>query len=372
MKYVYARSDLFYAIRYVLSAATIPRIFHALLIALIAATPRIVAAQDNLRIIGTTDPVQIFVNVTANDGTPIDGLLPGAFQLNEDGSSQAITTTISTTNVPVTTVFVMDYSPSVRNASAIAPMEQAVKSFINLMGTGDEAAVVKFNGAIGTVVSQDLTSDKTLLDTAVDTDPGPGSYTNLYDAIDKAIDVISQSTNTTGTRSIVVLSDGDDNFSTITLDSLAAKLDAAKIPVITIGYGDNIKTNILQGIADGTGGAYYSASNDSSLFTTIYTNLSERLNHEYLLTFSSAVSDCNVHDLQVQVATGEGPKTYDGTFRRCFSTDPLPTAKPISTGGGSSSGGGGGIALGELVALLLLSLSYGFIHRAERQGITRI
>ncbi len=368
MKYIHARNYMLHVIPCVLKTANFSRIVQVMLIALVAATPHIAAAQGNLRIIGTTNPVQVYVLVTANDGTPVDALSSGAFQLSEDGFSKGITTVISTTNLPVTTVIVMDYSPSMRNSSSLVPMEQAVKIFINHMGASDEAAIIKFNGGIGAVVSQGLTSDRTLLNTAVDTDPGAGSYTNLYDAIDKAIDVISQSTNTTGTRSIVVLSDGDDNFSTITLDSLAAKLDAAKIPVITIGYGDDIKTNVLQGLADGTGGAYYSSSNDSSLFTAIYTNLSLRLKYEYLLTYTSAITDCNIHDIHVQVATSEGPKIYDSTFRRCISTDPLPAPKPKSTAGG----GGGGITLWELVPLLLLNVSYGFMHRAKRQGIAGI
>ncbi|KAF0192848.1 MAG: hypothetical protein FD165_618 [Gammaproteobacteria bacterium] len=344
------------------NSGALSRLFQVLLTAIVVTTPFIAAAQGELRVVGDTDPVQVYVSVTANDGSPIGGLSAGAFQLGEDGASQAITTTISTTNLPVTTVFVMDYSISLRTSSAIAPMEQAVKGFIDLMGAGDEAAVIKFNGDIGVVVSQDLTADKTLLKTAVDTDPGGQYYTNLYDAINKANDIVNLSTNTTGTRSIVVLTDGDDNYSTISLDALSTNLDTGNAAVFTVGFGDPVNTSRLQGLADGTGGTFTSTNNDTNQFAAVYTQISDRLNNEYLLTYPSATSDCNVHRLQVQVATSEGTKTYDANFRRCFSTDPLPV---VATGSS-----GGGIGLWEVAAFLLLGLLSGFAPRARRPGMT--
>lgn len=346
-----SRGAFFRLSRFLLATTTALHPMRMLGIACLATASHAGAAQDALRIIGDTDPMQVYVSVNASDGTPVGGLMAGAFQLSEDGSAQVITSAVSTTDQPVTTVFVMDYSPSMRNTGSVPPMENAVKGFIDLMESGDEAAVIKFNNTV--VVSQNLTTDTTLLKNAVDASPGDAGNTKLYDAIDKAIEIIGQSGNTAGIRSIVVLSDGDDVGSTLTLAELAAHLDAADVPVFTIGYGPSIATNVMQGLANGTGGLYYSASNDSGQFANIYTEISERLNNEYHLTYFSGISDCNVHTLQVQVATPEGTKTYNGSFRRCFSTDPLlqPAPRPAR-----KKGGGGGSGPWEPAALLLAAL----------------
>lgn len=321
------------------------------------------AADDALRIIGDTTPVQIYVTVTANDGTPIGNLASGAFQLSEDSSAQTVTSATTTTDEPVTTVFVMDYSKSMRNTGSVPPMEAAVKGFIDTMEPDDEAAIIKFNNSA--VVSQDLTTDTDLLKAAVDASPGNQGNSKLYDALDKALDVIALSGNTAGTRSIVVLSDGDDVNSTISLADLSTHLDAANIPVFTIGYGPSINTDVMQGLADGTGGLYYSASNDSGQFADIYADISERLNNEYHLTYLSAISDCNVHELQVQVATTEGTKTYSGSFRRCFTTDPIPEPEPEPTPG--KKHGGGALDTWGLSALTLAA----WLHRRRRRAQQR-
>lgn len=317
-------------------------------------------AQEALRIVGDTNPVTIHVLVRATDGTPIGGLTSGAFQITEDGASQAINTFASITDVPVTTIFVMDYSSSMSTAGAIGPMEDAVEGFIDLMQPSDEAAVIKFAGNIGAVVMQGLTSNKSALKTAVNTNPGGISGTNLYDAIDKALDVLSQSTNSNGTRAVVVLTDGSDTASSISLDTLSSELDAANVPVFTIGLGNDIDTVLLESLADATSAAYAAPSNPSE-FTEIYSDISERLNNEYRLTYYSALSDCNAHQLRVLVTTDEGPKDYNASFARCFSATPIQTSPPPDE---SVSGAMGLRELSWLGAIMLLT---GIARRARKR-----
>lgn len=317
------------------------------LIATVTLLPGVVAAQNELRVVGTANPIQVLVSVSASNGTPIGGLTSGDFQLNEDSASQAITTVTATTNLPVSTVFVMDYSGSMKTAAAIVPMQQAIKGFIDLMDAGDEAAVIKFNGDIGVVISQGLTTDKAVLKAAVDTDPGGTRGTNLYDAIDKAIDVVSLSANTTGLRLLVVLTDGGDNASTLPLNSLSSKLATANLPVFTIGLGQDIDSNLLRDMADKTGGVYVSTLNTAEL-AAIYVQISERVNNEYLLTYHSAIGDCLIHSVQVLVATPDGAKAYDSDFTRCVALAATPVA--------SASGRRGSMNPWELAAILSAGL----------------
>ncbi len=116
----------------------------------------------------------------------------------------------------------MDYSPST-TGDPRAAMEGAVVDFINSMSPGDYAAIVKFNGTnparasvvqpftqIGAAGGKDALVNAAML-------PYTGSYSNVYDGINVALDhFVSPPAGVTlpsGPRAVVVISDGVDNAS---------------------------------------------------------------------------------------------------------------------------------------------------------------
>lgn len=316
--------------------------------------PQIASAADELRVTtDSTSTVQVYLNVDSNAGTPIGGLQQGDFLLSEDRSTQTISSFASLSNLPVTTVFVMDYSRS--NESSVTNMENAVKSFIDLMDSQDEAAIISFNQNV--TVNQTLTRDHDDLKAAAEAGV-VAQNSRLYDAIDAAIEQIKLSTNTLGTHTIIVLSDGYDVGSTLTLTDLAAHLKDISVSVFPIGYGSSINTKTMLNLATGTGGYYYDAATDSSQFSEIFTEISDRLNNEYRLTYTTSVSACGSHDIGVNVSTGEGTKTYTGTFDKCASIDPdTSTSSSHKKGGGSL----------DLATLLAGVLSLSIVRRTRRK-----
>ncbi|CBL44164.1 hypothetical protein HDN1F_05810 [gamma proteobacterium HdN1] len=307
-------------------------------------------SPEGLRIVGNANPVQVFVPTQNNSGLDISD-----FQLREDGSSQTLVSAEPNSSLPFVTVFVMDYSPSVRNnETALKRMEEAAKGFVSLMQPKDKAAVIKFNDRVE-VMGAGLTSNHDTLNAAIDSIPPQRGYSKLYDAISKAIEV--SNCNPKLVCSIIVLSDGDDVGSALPLADLHNQLYQAGTAVFPIGYGDNINVNKLQELATNSGGAYYT-SEDSSQFSAVYERIWARLSNEFMLTYHTAATDCKKHNVEVDVNDNGGTTTYKGTMNRCT---------PGEAASRAHKGGGGSFGLWELAALFMTAGAGVALQRMRRR-----
>lgn len=93
------------------------------------------------------------------------------------------------------------------------------------------------------------------------------SGTPLYDAIDTAYDYMLERAEQGRINAIVVLSDGEDTDSRISLDSLLVKLNqraegstSSPVRIFTIAYGSGADQNILDRISQASGGQMFDAS----------------------------------------------------------------------------------------------------------------
>ncbi|MBD8022825.1 vWA domain-containing protein [Microbacterium gallinarum] len=97
--------------------------------------------------------------------------------------------------------------------------------------------------------------------------------TPLYDAIAQAYDEMTKRAEPGRINAIVVLSDGQDTDSSISLDSLVAKIgkttreggDDAPVRIFPIAYGEGADTGALQRIAEATGGQWFDASDAAKI-----------------------------------------------------------------------------------------------------------
>ena len=327
------------------------------LAAAIFAGPVLAAVDLRVESRPVSAPIAAYVTVTDASGQPVGALSVSDFTVTLDGSP--ITLQPSDFSLPpaqnpdqrVSVVFVMDYSGSTGGAPRVA-MREAVVSFVNAMTPGDYAAIVKF-GASPTQdasVAQPFTeidgAAGTSMLTSIAMAPYPSEGTNLYDAALVAIGHFSAPPVAlpAGPKAVIMLSDGRDNTSVATLDSVVSQASSAGIALFTIAVGNagSVGQQVLNSLAARTGGTYISAPTDSAI-TAAYGTMASLLNNGYLLSFSSTISDCNQHTLQVQV-TGQAATSTKIT--RCDAQKPAPT---------KSGGGGGGGALG--VPELLIGLA---------------
>ena len=155
---------------------------------------------------------------------------------------------------------------------------------------------------------------------------------------------------------MILLSDGRDNLSTASLDDVLAQIEAnsTQIPVFTIGFGNNINTAVLGEIADASNGQSYTAVDETEL-QDIYESIADQLQNEYVLSYPSSITDCDVHALEVRVDSPIA-QTETVNFRRC--------TPPVSSGGG----GGGGGTIGLLDCVMLLGLGALALSRRRRSS----
>jgi len=274
------------------------------------------------------EQVKAYVSVTDQGGFPVTTLEATDFALTETvrGASTSYSPSADATFIdadsanPVTIsiALLMDYSYSItQEPDNVTDMENAALSFVSQLGGSDEAEVIKYSTTIERV--QSFTSDQTSLSTAIQsTWSDAGGTTALYDAIALAIEDISASAK--DRTAIIIITDGEDNdgsgepLSDSTLEEVIIDAKLEGVPVFTVGLGDRVNPDLLQFIADQTGGTY-SASTTSDNLATVYQQLASLLfTDQYVLTYDTAVDSTQIGALQVTAtyATGiTGSDTID-------------------------------------------------------------
>jgi hypothetical protein len=318
----------------------------------------------------TSSPIKVYVTVTdATTSQPVGGLLASDFTVKLDG---VLVTAPPDFSLPpaqnasrnISVVFAMDFSPSTADPATLKAMQDAVIGFINSMTPGDYAAIVKFNGTQGAQVVQTFTpidggNGTSMLIGAVMA-PYPGVFTNLYDGTVVALNQFSPAAVLPdGPKAVILLTDGDDNKSTATIDSAISAASVSGIPVFSIALPNATTAgqNVLTSLAVRTGGTFIPATNTAGI-ADAYVSVASLLDSEYLLTFQSSISDCIKHTVVVQV----GSQTSTTDFTRCDA--PVAVTPPPAA---ASSGGGGGGAFGAKELLAGLVVVVAVVARRRRR-----
>jgi Ca-activated chloride channel family protein len=169
------------------------------------------------------------------------------------------------TKKPVDLMIVMDISGSMRGDKIVAARASLLQ-FLTLLDDRDRVEVILFGSDIIPLndlapMSQERASLMTRVSGIVES-----GNTRLYDAVAFAYDELEAKADLDHIRSIVVLSDGKDTHSQISVEQLIADIDrfsdegGSSIKLFTIGFGGDADKGILQRIADPTGGKQYDAT----------------------------------------------------------------------------------------------------------------
>jgi Ca-activated chloride channel family protein len=242
--------------------------------------------------------VTAYVSVTDQAGYPITGLLENNFLVIEDAANMNIEdfSFVSEVTTPISVALVMDNSGSITDIpEALSDMQDAVADFVDQLGVDDEAEIIKFGSEVGVV--QNFTSDKNLLNIAIEKEVNLGRGTRLYDAAYIAVD--DTSSRVKERRAVIIVTDGNDVESTNTLSDVISYANEQGVPLFTVGLG-NINEDILEQMADDTGGQYFNAPTSDNL-SNIYKQLSDILfEDQYIIKYISALVVCETADLTIQ------------------------------------------------------------------------
>jgi Ca-activated chloride channel family protein len=161
----------------------------------------------------TSNLVMVPVSVTDAQGNAIQGLTKPDFRLIEEGKDQEITDIGNPEQVPLAIALLFDVSSSVSSKGFFASQQTAAATFLKLvMKSADKAAIFTITDEPKLVqpLASAETSAAKMLTIPAATTPVPTAF---YDTVIAAAKYLEASAPSNYRRVIVVLSDGDDNFS---------------------------------------------------------------------------------------------------------------------------------------------------------------
>lgn len=275
--------------------------FGSALIAAVAASLCLVAsvaAADQIRLTEAASPFpqRVYVMSLPN-GKRVQ---TSAVKVTENGHSVVglrVTPSGIGNNNTSGTILAIDASKSMAGAP-IAGAIAAARAFAEQRNVNQRVGIETFNSA--TTVAVPLTVDQASIERAVKAPPKLRSQTHLYDAVEQGIAQLRTSQITA--PSIVVLSDGHDIGSSVTLEQAIQSAKEAHVRVFTVAL--NSKTGrpaALQQLAAETGGTFSSANSPTDL-QRIYDQLGLQLAQEYILSYNSKVKPGTPVKLAVSVA----------------------------------------------------------------------
>ncbi len=174
-----------------------------------------------------TRTVRVPVSVLDKLGEPVLGLQGADFQVSEDGKRQRVTL-FSGERRPLRIAMALDVSRSMDDK--MRQVGEALKRFVELLEPADEIMVITFSEQVRVV--QEFTSDRELLGNVLDR-LEPLGGTALYDAAFLAIQRVAKSP--AESKAVVLVTDGVDTSSKISLDELREYARRQEVPVFSIG-----------------------------------------------------------------------------------------------------------------------------------------
>jgi len=272
--------------------------------------------------------VTVYVSVKDAVGQAITGLKQNEFSLTEDGTPVQIVDFRGGELVAISTVLVIDCSNSMNMDGKLDGAKQAALTFVDLLRSQDQAAVVMFRDTVS--VAQPFTADPTTLKRAIE-NLGADGNTAWRDGLYMAVEMLQTAK---GRRSIILLTDGMDNRSGNSQEQVIAFARRASVPAYAIGLGSRsswlqvvgggIDEDSLKQVAQQTEGKYYYTPSADEL-RALYASLAKGMQQEYALTYYSPrpTFDGTRRNIIVQVGGTSGGSAYLEKHLLNVHSDPL-------------------------------------------------
>jgi VWFA-related protein len=246
--------------------------------------------QDIQKIVVQVNEVNLIFTVTDKKGKFITGLQRENFGLLDNGRPPtAVLRFTQQTNLPLRVGIMLDTSSSIRQRFQFE-QDSAVEFLLQILHRDDRAFVEGFD--IQTDVAQDFTNNVDLLNQGI-RKLRPGGGTALFDALYKTCkdQMLTLQEATAVRRALILVSDGDDNYSRVQ-ESDAIKM-CQRADTIVYSISTNISPSkdrgddVLRQISEATGGqAFYPIKLEDVAIG--FRNIEEELRSQYHLVYRPA------------------------------------------------------------------------------------
>lgn len=164
---------------------------------------------------------------------------------------------------PSLVVIVVDSSGSMEG-DKLPAVQNTLQTYLTTLGPKDQVALIDFDGELRAPVKADASPQGQQQGLAFIGSLEADGGTRLYDASLVARDWLRENLRENAINAVLVLTDGEDSGSDISLDTLLTALQESdfstdeRIAFFTIGYGDegDFNPDVLNTIAEETGGYY--------------------------------------------------------------------------------------------------------------------
>ncbi len=232
------------------------------------------------------------------------------FTLREDHIPQTIQFFTSETATPVSIAFMLDVSGSMRMSGKLEAAKEAIRYFVDALRPQDRFALICFADEQVAWVTE-FTSDRDLFLLRLAVQIGYGQ-TALHDAVAAAPGLVQASGD--GKKAIVLITDGVDNASVITLEEAAETAKRASVPIYTVGFSSlppglvpeqrELRTNfeVLGLFSEETGGTAYAVHDPDELKEAV-ARIDEELRFQYLIGYKPTRSLWNGRYRSIELET---------------------------------------------------------------------
>jgi Ca-activated chloride channel family protein len=186
-------------------------------------------SQDDVPVFtADTRLVVVHASVLDRNGKLVTNLSESAFKVQESGVDQAIKI-FRREDIPVSMGIIIDNSGSMREKSA--KVAAAALALVRASNPEDEVFIVNFND--DAYLDQSFTNDIKKLEQALDRYATKGG-TAMRDAISMSLDYMEE-TGKKDKKVLIVVTDGNDNTSNVSLEELVRKGQQSDVLIYSIG-----------------------------------------------------------------------------------------------------------------------------------------
>jgi Ca-activated chloride channel homolog len=220
--------------------------------------------------------VEVYASVTDSRGEPVTRLTRADFEVREDGEVQTLAN-FTEGDFPLSVAIAVDSSFSMAG-TRLELARSAARVFLGELRPGDEAMVISIGSQVETVAP--LSTDRRMHLDAVSRIEAFGT-TALHDAIIRAIDAVQPAK---GRRALVLLSDGDDKYSSASADTAVERARRSDVMIYPVALGKR-RPELFAELATLTGGRSFH-SRDAKALPEALRAIARDLRHQYLLGYT--------------------------------------------------------------------------------------
>ncbi len=265
--------------------------------------------------------VKLYLNIKdPSTGTVPDDLKNGMFYIKkEDANADYVKQEISTVNqLNELEALYVDMVADVSGSMDGNPLDEAKRIMCNFVNSvqfsaGDMVELTSF--ATGVRLEQEFCNDAMLLNNRIN-NLYTGDMTSLYDALYTSVERVA---SRSGARCVIAFTDGNDNYSSCTRDTVINTAQRYHVPIFIIGIGTSDYSDVSY-IAQQTGGAYYNAYDVYSM-DSIYEEIYRMEKEMYLIEFEDRTG-AEITDLS-KIKTGYRSMEYGGECQYSYTPNIL-------------------------------------------------